>query len=123
MQGSMAVIFVYNIDSGVLQSLHEYSGSRPGASGTAACHLFALTHSPVGMKKEWKRFLKELEVPSQSMDRNEFEQEFGRRDIAYPVVLLRRGTELSVLVSAGEIQGCGDTGALVGLVQKRLPAV
>jgi len=120
MPDSKTLLFVYNLDSGVLQSLHDYSPGRGAASGTGTCALAAVTFSPVGMKKEWKRFLKEFRLPSRSLGRDEFCSEFGHCTITLPVVLLRKGTELSVIVSTEELKACRELSDLIHLVEERL---
>jgi hypothetical protein len=121
MPDSTTLLFLHNLDSGVLQPLQDYSRSKSAASGAAACTLSTLTLSPVGIKKEWKRFLKDLKIPSRSLDRNEFLSEFGRRSITFPVVLLKSGTELSVLISTEELNACRNLSDLILLVRERLP--
>ena len=123
MQAATTLLIVYNIDSGVLLSVHDYSMSRPVASGTAASNLHTLTQSPIGIKKEWKRFLKELKIPSRSLDRDEFEQEFGRHNLSFPAILLRKGTELSLLINTEEIDRCRELGDLIDLVNERLALI
>jgi hypothetical protein len=120
MQDPLVILFVNNIDSGVLLSLHDYSASKSDISGVDASPLSAITHSPVGIKKEWKRFLKDLSIPSRSLDRNEFTTEFGNRPVELPVVLLKRGTELSILVSAEEIRACRELSDLIHLIRERI---
>lgn len=120
MQDPISILFVYNLDSGVLQSIHDYSTMKPEATGTGASPLIRLTHSPLGVKKEWKRFLKELRIPSRSLDRNEFCNEFGRRPITFPIVLLKKGTELSILITTDEIKACGELRDLIHLVEGRI---
>jgi hypothetical protein len=120
MPGPTTLLFVHNLDSGVLQSLHDYSTSKVAGPGSDGCALSRITHSPVGIKKEWKRFLKELTIPSRSLDRNEFFAEFGQRPIALPAVILRHGAELSVLISAEELRACGSLGDFIALIQERL---
>ncbi len=121
MQDSPVVLVVYNLDSGVLQSVHDYTTSRPESPGTGSGSLYSLTHSPVGMKKEWKRFIKELGFPVRSMDRDEFTREFGKMSMTFPVVLFKSGTMLSVLVSTEELGRCTDLSDLIPLVTGRLP--
>jgi hypothetical protein len=114
------LLFVHNIDSGVLQPLHDYSSSKGTPSGSDACTLSRITHSPVGVKKEWKRFLKDLRIPSRTLDRNEFLSEFGHRTLTFPAVLIKHGTELSVLINSMELASCRDLGDLIHLVEERL---
>jgi hypothetical protein len=120
MPGLKTLLFVYNTDSGVLQALRDYSAGTSGGSRTDICSLCAITHSPVGMKKEWKRFIKDLEIPSRFLTRNEFSSEFGSLKITFPVVLVQEGTGLAVLVGTEELNGCRDLNDLILLVKPRL---
>ena len=120
MPDSRVILFVFNLDSGVLQSLRDYSTGKAAASAADACPLSRITHSPLGIKKEWKRFIKELDIPSRSLDRDEFMREFGAGRVTYPVVLIRRGTELGVLVSTEELQASRELSDLILLVRERL---
>jgi hypothetical protein len=123
MPDTKTLLLVHNTDSGVLQSLQDYSTSKVAGSGADACILSRITHSPVGIKKEWKRFLKDLRIPSRSLDRNEFLHEFGHRPITLPVVLLKTGTELSVLIRTEELNRCRDLSDLILLVREALPEI
>jgi len=120
MPGLKTLLFVYNTNSGVLQSLKDFSAGTAAASGADTCNLSAITHSPVGMKKEWKRFLKDLEIPSRSLDKNEFSSEFGNRQITFPVVLVQKGTELSVLIGTEELNRCRDLNDLIFLLKQQI---
>ena len=120
MPDTTAILFIHNLDSGVLQSLHDYSSSKGAASKADACPLSRITHSPLGIKKEWKRCLKELPIPPRLLDRDQFISEFGHRPLTFPVVLLKRGAELSVLVSTDELNRCMDLSDLVSLVGERV---
>jgi hypothetical protein len=120
MPDSKTILFVYNLDSGVLQSLHDYSGSKSAASHAGACPLTKITHSPLGIKKEWKRFLKDLKIPSRSLDRDEFIGEFGQRQITFPVVLLNEGAALSLILSTEEIGLFNDLSDLISIIEKRI---
>jgi len=123
MPDSKTLLFVHNLDSGVLQSLHDYSSDKPVLSKGDACTLSIMTHSPVGMKKEWKRFLKDLAIPSRTIDRDQFVAEFGHRPVTFPVVLLKKGPDLSVFISTEELNRCRDLGDLIALVREWLPSV
>jgi len=123
MPDSRTLLFVHNLDSGVLQSLHDYTLDKPVSSKGDACTLSIMTHSPVGMKKEWKRFLKDLTIPTRTIDRDEFFGEFGHRPVTFPVVLVKRGMELAVFISTEELNRCRDLSDLIRLVQERLPSV
>lgn len=123
MQAQKTLLFVYNTDSGVLQSFKDFSSGKAASSGGAdTCNLSAITHSPVGIKKEWKRFCKDMEIPSRSLDRNEYSAEFGSRhpQASFPVVLVQKGTELGVFISTEDLNRCRDLNDLIALMKSRL---
>jgi hypothetical protein len=117
------ILFIYNTNNGVLKTLMDYFAGTASASGTDICPLNAITNSPVGMKKEWKRFLKDLKIPSRLLDRNEFSWEFGDLHTSFPVVLVQSGAELAVLVGTEALNQCRDLNDLIFLMQQRLPQV
>lgn len=125
MPGVKTLLFIYNSTRGVLPSLKDFSAGKAAPSGTDVCNLSAITHSPVGVKKAWKRFLKDLEIPSRSLDRDEFLSEFGfvHPQITFPVVLVQKGTEMFVLIDTEELNRCRDLDDLIHLVQSRLKQV
>jgi hypothetical protein len=122
MTGMKTLIFVYNSNSGGVMAFRDFSASPAIPSGTDRCTLSTITHSPVGMKKEWKRFLKDLEIPSRCMDRIEFFAEFktGHSQTTFPVVLVQTGSELAVLISTEELNQCRDLNDLILLMKERL---
>lgn len=123
MPDSKTLVFVSNLDSRVLQSLHDYSSGKAVVSEADLCALSRIIHSPLGIKKEWKRFLKECTIPSRSLSRDEFISEFGHLAITFPVVLLKKGTDLSVFISTEEINRFRDLHDFIRLVEERVSRV
>ncbi len=121
MPGSKILLIVDNTDSGVLPSLKDFSAGTSAASGAGTRTLRTMTHSPVGMKKEWKRFLKDLEIPSRTLERSEFISEFGsgHHETTFPIVFVQKGTELTVLISTEELRRCRDLNDLIVLMRQR----
>jgi hypothetical protein len=113
------LIFVYNSDSGVLQKIKNYSNGTTSPHADS-CNLSSITHSPLGMKKDWKRFIRDQKTPSRFFDRNEFSAEFGAGITSFPVVLIGTSTGLAVLVSTEELNRCRELEDLIGLLQQRL---
>ena len=122
MPGSKTLLIVDNTDSGVLPSLKDFSAGTTAATGAGTRTISTMTHSPVGMKKEWKRFLKELEIPSRTLERSEFTSEFGTGHprMTFPVVFIQTGTELAVLLSTEELSQCRDLYDLILIMRQRL---
>ena len=120
MQELKTLLFVYNTDSSVLPELRDYTAGTSAASRAGNCTFCALTHSPVGMKKEWRRFVKALEIPSRFLNRNEFFSEFGNYEITFPAVFLRKGTELAILICSEELNRCQTLGDIISLIEYHL---
>ena len=122
MQPGRTLLFVYNIDSGVLARIKDYAAreSEPGKDG---CRLFDLTNSPVGMKKTWKRVIQELGIHARFMNRNEFPLMPGSPAVQFPAVFLQDGEALLTLIRAEEINRCQNLEELIGLVGQRTTAI
>jgi len=122
MPGSKILLIVDNTDSGMLPSLKDFSVGTSTASRAGTCTISSITHSPVGMKKEWKRFLKDLDIPSRTLEKSEFLSEFksGLHQMTFPVVFIQKGTELTVLISTEELNQCRDLNDLIVLMRRRL---
>jgi len=72
------------------------------------------------MKKEWKRFIRDLAIPSRFLNRNEFFSEFGQCLTTFPVVLLQKEKELEILVSAEELSRCRTLEDFVSLLEQQI---
>ncbi|MDO9035340.1 MAG: hypothetical protein Q7U51_09075 [Methanoregula sp.] len=122
MPGSKILLIVDNTDSGMLPSLKDFSAGTPTASRARTFTISSITHSPVGIKKEWKRFLKDLEIPSRTLEKSEFLSEFrsGLPQMTFPVVFVQKGTELAVLISTEELNQCRNLNDLIVLMRRRL---
>lgn len=120
--GSKTLLIVDSTNKGVLEPLKDFSSGATAASGGGTRTISSITHSPVGMKKEWKRFLKDLDIPSRTLDKNEFQGEFGSglHQITFPVILTQNGSELTILAGTDEIRQCRDLNDLVILLKQRL---
>ena len=122
MPGPKTLLIVDNTNSGVLLSPKDFSAGAATAPGAGTCTLSSLIHSPVGMKKEWKRFLKDLDIPSRTLEKGEFTSEFeyGHTHMTFPVVLVQKGSELAVLINTEELSRCRDLHDLILLLRQRL---
>ncbi|MDD1694497.1 MAG: hypothetical protein LUQ71_07215 [Methanoregula sp.] len=113
------LLFVYNADSGVFPGMKDYS-LKSGTSNTRQfCNLTAITNSPIGMKKDWKRFVRELDIPARFLNRNEFVSEIGAGLITFPAILVQTGKDLLMLASSEEINRCQSLEDLINLVKAR----
>jgi hypothetical protein len=116
------LLFVCNSDGGMAPQIKNYSSGKT-ASRAKSCNLSALINSPVGMKKEWKRFIRDQKIPSRILDRNEFAAEFGPGITTFPVVLIKTGRDLGMLISTDELNRCGQLDDLIILLRQRLSLI
>ena len=121
MQPGRSLLFVYNVDSETLPKTNDHM--RMAGSGKETCGLLALTFSPLGMKKEWRRFVHALDIPARFLSRDEFVGEFRNSTTPFPAVFLQAGPDLFVFISSDEISQCARLEDLVALVQQRLTQI
>ena len=120
MQSGRTLIFVYNSDSEDLPDVNDHM-SRMAGPGGGHCSLYAVTHSPIGMKKEWKRFIQSLGIPVRFLARDTFSAEFPKAADAFPSVFLQTSEGLFAFITADEINHqCRETGDLIRLVSQRI---
>jgi hypothetical protein len=119
MQPDRVLIFVYNLDKGNVSDVKDHMYSA-GPAKMAACNLCALISSPVGMKKGWKRFIADLGIPAQYLFREEFVKGFGLPGFTPPGAFIQMGGSLILLAGPEDINQCGSTDDLIGLVGKRV---
>lgn len=119
MRSGRLLIFVYNCDRGNLSAMKDYSQPL-AADKTPECRLLSITSSPVGMKKEWKRFIHDLRVPARFLYHDEYEEEFGALLTPLPAVFFHTDNTRSILVSADELGRTHSLEDLITLVKERL---
>jgi hypothetical protein len=117
-----SLLFVYNAESGILPKLKDQF-SRVAADKKGGCNLVAVTFSPVGMKKEWKRFVHDLGIPVGFMSRDEFSSRFRTTTASFPAAFLQTGNDLVLIISTDEINLCAHLEDLISLVQQRLTQI
>jgi hypothetical protein len=100
------LVFVYNADSGVFNTLAD-AAHKIFSPDTYACNLCALTHTTFGMRTEWKRFLEGLGVPLEFLHADELKSRYGLEGVPLPAVFEKKGGgTLRVLADADAINEC-----------------
>lgn len=123
MRSVRQLIFVYSCDRGNLSAIRDYS-QKLTDNKAPDCNLLTLISSPVGMKKGWKRYIQELQIPARFLYRDEYEEEFGGLLTPLPAVFFHEGKTKSLVISAaelGRVQSVEDLIALVNGKIKGLP--
>lgn len=113
------LVFVYNADSGVFNTLAD-AAHKIFSPRTYACRLCALTYGALSMRGEWKQFLDGLGRPLEFLHADELAARYGLKGVPLPVVLRREGSGLKVLADAGAINECRTLDDLKRLILERL---
>jgi len=119
MRPNWVLLFVFGIDRGNLSGMTDYRQHYASAK-TPGCNLFVLIFSPIGMKKGWKRFINDLPVPSRFLYRDEFQQEYGKPNLAVPALYIQEGKNILELISADEMNHIASLDILISSVSKKL---
>ena len=112
------LVFVYNADSGLFNALSD-AAHKIFSPRTYQCNLCALTHSPLGMRGEWKQFLDGLgDVPLEFLHADELRARYGVAGVPLPAIFKRGDENVEVLIGAEAINACRTLGDLKQLVLK-----
>ena len=114
------LVFVYNADHGffnaLTDSIHKLVSPR-----TYRCALCALTHGPVAMRDEWRRFVESLDLPVEFLHRDELASLVGRAEVELPAVFVRpHSGPLQPWIDAASINAVTSLDALKALITERL---
>ena len=109
------LVFVYNADSGVFNALAD-AAHKIFSPRTYRCNLCTLTHSAVGMRGEWRRFLDGLGRPLEFLHADELRARYGVEGVPLPAIFEKDGGTLEVLAGADSINACGTMDDLKRLI-------
>jgi len=110
------LIFVYNAQSGVINSFVDYIHKAVSPS-TYNCNLCTLTYNNHGEIKIWKQFIQSLTIPVYFKYADHLPKLGISFETKLPAVF---NTDLSIVLSSQEINGCKTTHGLIELIKKRL---
>ena len=110
----MKLIFVYNADSGLMNTLMDI-GHKAISPQTYECNLCGLTFGLFTEHQQWKEFRKASDKDMEFLHRDEFEQKYGRQ-FEYPVIL-KQDEDLKVAISKAELNKIKTLDELISQVQ------
>ena len=111
------IIFVYNADSGLFNTLTDFAHKMISPK-TYACNLCAITH-PIRISDDWKAFVENLDKKVEFLHRDEFRSQYGNLDTALPAVFECQHGNVKMLITAEEINSCNSITDLKTLVKER----
>ena len=110
--------FIYNAEDGFFSKITDFAHKiiKPE---TYECSLCAITHGNIGMKKEWKSFIENLEYEVSFHYRNNLDQ-VKCNVSGFPSIVLEQKGRSEVLISPNELNEIGDINSLKKLLLDRL---
>jgi len=96
------LIFVYNADSGVINLVKDFWKKilRPSSY---ECNLCMQTFGAFSMKKDWKSFIKNLNIDTEFLHRDEFEKKYQIKNAKYPSAYILENKNLTLLITEEEM--------------------
>lgn len=116
------LVFIFNADSGAINSIKDFFHKMVKPS-TYECNLCAVTFGNFGMKKEWSKYVQELEseVKTEFLHRDEFENMYPQvKDAKYPSTYFLKGDEVNLFISQAEMNAINSIDELKSMVNERL---
>ncbi len=94
------IIFVYNADSDFFSLVKDFF-HKAFKPSTYDCRLCGVTYSfrDFGMKKEWKHFLNQLNIPSIFLHRDEFNEEYPSEEAEFPCAYIKKDETQQLFIS------------------------
>ena len=113
------LIFVYALDGGLFNEITAYA-HKLLSPRTYPCNLCALTHGPLGARREWAQFIKGLGVKTEFIHRDTFARKYPAAKHSFPAVYRSKGDGTpQVLISSEELNACRDLPSFISLVRER----
>jgi hypothetical protein len=114
-----ALVFVYNAESGVFNALSDMA-HKTFSPETYPCNLCRVTYSAIGMRKEWKQFLENLDVEKEFLHSDELKERYRVEPAGLPAVFKKAQGVLELYIDAAAINRCKTITDLKGLIVDKL---
>lgn len=112
------IVFVYNADSGVFNLLSDVA-HKIFSPQTYPCNLCAITHGTLGMKEEWREYLKTLKVPFEFLHTDEFKIKHRIENVELPAVFKQENGELQLMIDSKTINSCHSVDGLRRIIDMK----
>lgn len=113
------LLFVYNAKSGFLNGLADlvHKGVSPQ---TYPCKLCQLTYRGASMDETWRAYIDELGTPATFLHKDEFAKAYPDSHFELPTILLRRGSNMTPLVTARDFDNISNLTELMAHLSEAL---
>ena len=122
MSDERKLVFIYNADSGLINAVKDYFHKKRSPE-TYECNLCMQTFSGVSMNKGWKSYIKDLDIPTEFLHKDEFEKKYDVNNAKYPSAYLQNGSSMTIFISVDEMNKVKSLDEMKVLVSKKLEAI
>ncbi len=119
-QKSPDIVFVYKAESGLVNKLKD-AVHKTFSPSTYPCILCDVTYSPVHMRAQWRKFVEKLPYNVEFSYTDLIEKAHPEASFDYPCACLRQDGQLSLWLTADQINACDTIDELIALVTATLP--
>lgn len=119
MREEKKLVFIYNADSGIINAVKDYFHKKRSPE-TYQCNLCMQTFGAISMKKDWKNYVKNLEIPAEFLHKDEFEKNYNIKDAKYPSAYLKNSSSMKLFISQDEMNNIKSLEELKDLVNSKL---
>ena len=113
------LIFVYNADSGLLNSLKDWA-HKIVSPETYPCNLCALTYDNLGMRRPWREFIDRLGYEVEFLHRDELAEQYDIKDMPLPAAFILQDNELNLWIRCETMDAMNSLDELEALVTQKL---
>ena len=127
------LIFIYNADAGGFFTGIKDTLHKTFRKSTYQCNLCAVTFGAFGMKKEWKKYVNNLDAPVEFfkkdkfkfefLHKDEFEDKYLIEDAKFPSAYIMKENKLELFISQDEMNAVKSIEDLKKIIDERLPKV
>ncbi len=115
----MNVVFVYNADSGVFNTLADIA-HKLISPASYQCNLCSLTHGYFNIRDVWLEFLGDLDTDIEFLHRDEYIKQYGESDIGLPAIFIKDDKQLKLWIDKDAINQMQSTDELMELIRAAL---
>ncbi|WP_400074215.1 GTPase [Zobellia russellii] len=118
------LVFIYNADSGLKNSLLD-SAHKILSPSTYDCNLCDITFGVFTENKVWKGFRESTSMEMEFLHRDEYKKQYASKfgtKFTFPIILARTNNDLEVFVGTEEMNTIENAESLVDLITKRMEA-
>ena len=112
------LLFVYNANSGMMNAINDYF-HKVISPKTYECNLCTLTYDMLGMKSEWKKAIEKTRIKTTFLHKDELAERYSL-SFELPVVLLKKGDKIVVLISAEQINKTKNLNNLIEAINRKI---